>query len=136
VPLLMTVPGIAWVLGYAIAAEIGDIDRFASPTKLAGYTGLCPRVYRSGASDRRGPLRHASASPNPEANVACPTTPTGGHISPQRGDGGYRRAVEPSRTPLTGDCQRSREAKTPRWMHGRCWDTEIERSRALGRGDA
>jgi transposase len=56
VPLLMTVPGIAWVLAYTIAAEIGEIARFPSPAKLAGYTGLCPRVYQSGASDRRGPL--------------------------------------------------------------------------------
>jgi transposase len=56
VPLLTTVPGIAWVLGYTIAAEIGDIARFGSPTKLCGYTGLCPRVYQSGESDRRGPL--------------------------------------------------------------------------------
>jgi transposase len=59
VPLLMTVPGIAWVLGYTIAAEIGDIDRFATPTKLTGYTGLRPRVYHSGGKDRRGPLSHA-----------------------------------------------------------------------------
>jgi transposase len=59
VPLLMTVPGIAWILGYTIAAEIGDITRFASPNKLTGYTGLCPRVYQSGATDRRGPLTHA-----------------------------------------------------------------------------
>ncbi len=29
VSLLQTVPGIAWVLGYTIAAEIGDITRFA-----------------------------------------------------------------------------------------------------------
>jgi transposase len=56
VPLLMTIPGVAWVLGYTIAAEIGDIDRFASPQKLTGYTGLCPRVYQSGAHDRRGRL--------------------------------------------------------------------------------
>ena len=56
VPLLTTIPGIAWVLAYTIAAEIGDITRFGSPTKLAGYTGLCPRVYQSGHSDRRGPL--------------------------------------------------------------------------------
>lgn len=59
VGLLMTVPGIAWVLGYTIAAEIGDIERFASPTKLCGYTGLCPKVYQSGAKDRRGQLTHA-----------------------------------------------------------------------------
>jgi transposase len=56
VPLLTTIPGIAWVLAYTIAAEIGDITRFPTPTKLAGYTGLCPRVYQSGDSDRRGPL--------------------------------------------------------------------------------
>jgi transposase len=56
VPLLMTVPGISWVLGYTIASEIGDIDRFASPKKLCGYSGLCPRVYQSGSSDRRGAL--------------------------------------------------------------------------------
>jgi transposase len=56
VPLLLTVPGISWVLAYTIAAELGDIDRFPSPRKLAGYSGLCPRVYQSGESDRRGPL--------------------------------------------------------------------------------
>jgi transposase len=56
VSLLETVPGIAWVLGYTIAAEIGDIARFASPRKLCGYTGLCPKVRQSGATDRRGPL--------------------------------------------------------------------------------
>ena len=55
-PLLMTVPGIGWVLSYTIAAEIGDINRFASPKKLCGYTGLCPRVNQSGDRDRRGPL--------------------------------------------------------------------------------
>ena len=56
VPLLRTVPGIGPVLGDTIAAEIGEIGRFRSPTKLAGYTGLCPRVHQSGDSDRRRPL--------------------------------------------------------------------------------
>jgi transposase len=55
-PLLQTVPGIGSVLAYTIAAEIGDIRRFPSPVKLAGYTGLCPRVYQSGESDRRGSI--------------------------------------------------------------------------------
>jgi transposase len=52
----LSVPGIGWVLAFRIAAEIGEIERFASPDKLAGYTGLCPRVVQSGDSDRRGPL--------------------------------------------------------------------------------
>jgi transposase len=56
IPLLMTIPGVAWVLGYTIAGEIGDIGRFASPKRLAGYTGLCPIVRQSGGRDDRGPL--------------------------------------------------------------------------------
>jgi transposase len=56
VPLLCTVPGISWVLAYTIAAELGDIGRFPTPRKLAGYSGLCPRVYQSGERDLRGPL--------------------------------------------------------------------------------
>lgn len=56
VPLLLTVPGISWVLAYTIASEIGDIERFSSPTKLCGYTGLCPTVHQSGERDQRGPL--------------------------------------------------------------------------------
>ena len=44
------------MLSYTIAAEIGSIERFASPAKLCGYTGLCPRVIQSGNTDRRGPL--------------------------------------------------------------------------------
>ncbi|HET6865588.1 MAG TPA: IS110 family transposase [Solirubrobacteraceae bacterium] len=56
VPLLLTVPGIGWVLGYTIAAEIGDIERFTTAVKLVSYTGLCPRVKQSGESDLRGPL--------------------------------------------------------------------------------
>jgi transposase len=44
-----------------IAAEIGEIERFSSPEKLTGYTGLCPRVNQSGDKDRRGPLtKHGS----------------------------------------------------------------------------
>jgi transposase len=44
------------VLAFTIAAEIGEIERFPSPEKLTGYTGLCPRVDQSGERDRRGPL--------------------------------------------------------------------------------
>ena len=56
IPLLMTVPGVGWILAYTIASEVGDIARFASPKKLVGYTGLCPLVRQSGNRDFRGPL--------------------------------------------------------------------------------
>jgi transposase len=57
VPLLISCPGIAWILAFTIASEIGDISRFPTPAKLVGYTGLCPQVAQSGEHDRRGPLR-------------------------------------------------------------------------------
>src|ERR671931_40516 len=56
VPLLCTVPGIGWVLAYTTAAEIGDIARFPSPRKLAGYSGPCP-------PPGRGDLAHAEPQP-------------------------------------------------------------------------
>jgi transposase len=56
IPLLVTAPGFGWINAFTVASEIGDITRFASPAKLCGYTGLCPRVHQSGRTDRRGPI--------------------------------------------------------------------------------
>jgi transposase len=81
VGLLMSAPGFGWITAFTVASEIGDITRFASPTKLCGYTGLCPRVHQSGATDRRGSLsKHgpatcAGASPKPPSTPA-PTRAT------------------------------------------------------------
>jgi transposase len=55
VPLLLSVPGIGWVLAFTIAAGIGQIERFSSPQRFVGYSGLCPTVKQSGDPDRRGP---------------------------------------------------------------------------------
>jgi transposase len=49
-PLLLTIPGIGWVLAFTIAAEIGDITLVPSARKLDGYAGWCPRVRQSGDS--------------------------------------------------------------------------------------
>jgi Transposase IS116/IS110/IS902 family len=57
VPLLLTVPGIGWVLAFTIASEIGDIDRFPSAKKLVGYTGL--------AHESASPARATAAAPYP-----------------------------------------------------------------------
>lgn len=56
VPILMSAPGVGWVLAYTIAAEIGEIGRFAAPKKLVSYRGLVRRLYQSGRSDHRGSL--------------------------------------------------------------------------------
>lgn len=54
--LLRTVPGCGAILAPAIAAQIGQISRFQSATRLRGYAGLCPRVIQSGERARTGPL--------------------------------------------------------------------------------
>ncbi len=53
VPRLITIPGIDAVTALTIAAAIGDIERFRSPTKLVGYFGLDPRVRQSGSHPAR-----------------------------------------------------------------------------------
>jgi len=57
--LLMSIPGVAELLGLTIASEIGDISRFPSARKLVGYSGLAPRIKQSGQSSRTGRLSKA-----------------------------------------------------------------------------
>lgn len=59
--LLVTIPGVGNLLGLTLAAEIGDIARFAAPPKLIGYAGLAPRVYQSGDRSRTGALSKAGS---------------------------------------------------------------------------
>lgn len=60
--LLMTIPGVAELLGLTLASEIGDISRFPSARKLVGYSGLTPTIKQSGQSSRTGRL--SKAGPN------------------------------------------------------------------------
>ena len=55
--LLMTLPGIGWLLAAVVALEIGDVTRFASAERLASYAGTTPRVHSSGGKTRYGGLR-------------------------------------------------------------------------------
>jgi transposase len=65
--LLMSIPGVAELLGLTIASEIGDISRFPTARKLVGYSGLTPRIKQSGQSARIGrisrPARTRCAGP-------------------------------------------------------------------------
>ena len=62
IPLLVTAPGFGWINAYTVASEIGDIERFASPAKLVGYTGSVPA---------RDPVRqHGSPRPDQQARPA------------------------------------------------------------------
>ncbi len=55
--LLMSLPGVGWVLTAVIVLEVGDITRFGSAERLASYSGTTPRVHSSGGKTRYGPLR-------------------------------------------------------------------------------
>jgi transposase len=48
IKLLMTIPGIGFILGAMIMAEIATIDRFYSSSKLASYAGMIPSLHQSG----------------------------------------------------------------------------------------
>ena len=45
IPLLVTAPGFGWINALTVASEIGDIERFASPAKLCGYTRPVPQGH-------------------------------------------------------------------------------------------
>ncbi|MFQ5946867.1 MAG: IS110 family transposase [Anaerolineae bacterium] len=57
IELVMTLPGVGFILGTVIALEVGDITRFACSEKFAGYSGTTPRVHATGGKTRYGPLR-------------------------------------------------------------------------------
>lgn len=60
--LLMSMPGIDYYSALVILGEIGDINRFPSPTHLASYAGLVPRVKQSGDIERIGRITKGGPS--------------------------------------------------------------------------
>jgi transposase len=59
--ILVSVPGIGWVLAYTLLAEIGCLERFQNGRKLVSYSLLAPQAQDSGDED-----------PNPSAaGPAC-----------------------------------------------------------------
>lgn len=55
---LMTIPGVGITTAATVMATIGDVQRFATADRLAGYLGLDPRSRQSGAA----PARHGRIS--------------------------------------------------------------------------
>jgi transposase len=56
---LMTLPGVSWILGYTILAEVGRIERFKSKRRLVRYSCLAPLADDSGEDDGSCPVgRH------------------------------------------------------------------------------
>jgi transposase len=55
--LLLSLPGVGFILAAVILFEVGDVDRFGSSSHLASYAGTTPRVHASGGKVRYGQLR-------------------------------------------------------------------------------
>jgi transposase len=55
--LVMSLPGVGFILGIVILLEIGDVNRFASAEHLASYAGTTPRVKASGGKVHYGQVR-------------------------------------------------------------------------------
>lgn len=45
---ITSIPGIGFVLGAMILAELGDFSRFSKPEKILAFAGLDPSIYQSG----------------------------------------------------------------------------------------
>jgi transposase len=52
--LLSTIPGVGPLISLTFAAEIGEVSRFSSASKLVGYAGLAPRISQSGERSATG----------------------------------------------------------------------------------
>jgi len=59
VQLLMTIPGVAEILGLTLASEIGEISGFPTARQLVGYSGLTLTIKQSGTSNRTGRISKA-----------------------------------------------------------------------------
>jgi len=53
---LMTLPGVKAQAAIIITSAVGDIERFATPKKLASYSGLVTSVSKSDETVRYGPI--------------------------------------------------------------------------------
>lgn len=59
---LTTIPGVGTVLASAIAGEVGDAKRFATPSKLIAYAGMDATKHQSGESDPDGHMSKRGSS--------------------------------------------------------------------------
>jgi len=111
---LVTIPGVGPILGLTIAAEIGDIARFATPNRLVSYTGLAPRVYQSGDTDRRGPLTKHGPTQLRWALIEA-TTHAARHQTYRTRHDNIRRRLGPHRGPKIARIDVARRIAVAAW---------------------
>lgn len=55
---LRAIPGIGLLASAMLIAEIGPVERFPSPKKLASYAGITPGLYESGKTSHQRGITH------------------------------------------------------------------------------
>ena len=91
---ITSIPGIGYMLGAMIIAEVGDFSRFDSPDKILAFAGCSPSTYQSGQlysshakMEKRGSkyLRWALLN---AAKLVCNNEPTfAAYLAKKRGEG-------------------------------------------------
>lgn len=61
IPRLLELTGIGVFTAFAVLAQIGDIQRFASPKKLTAFAGLVPSLHQSGQRSYNGRITKAGS---------------------------------------------------------------------------
>ena len=59
---LQSLRGVGVITAVTLVAELGDLERFATPRPLMAYVGLVPSEHSSGGSQRRGRITKAGNS--------------------------------------------------------------------------
>jgi transposase len=62
VRLLMTLPGVGFVVAQVLVAALGDLSRFPSADHAASYLGLAPSTYQSGNNTYHGHITKRGSS--------------------------------------------------------------------------
>jgi transposase len=62
VRLLMTLPGVNYVVALALLSALGDLSRFQDGDQAAAYLGLVPSTHQSGRRCYQGPITKAGRS--------------------------------------------------------------------------
>ena len=60
---LQALRGVSLVSAAVIAAELGDLKRFARPSQLMAYVGLVPSEHSSGKRERKGGITRTGPNP-------------------------------------------------------------------------
>lgn len=74
--------GVKSIVAATLVCELGDLQRFSSPSKLMGYLGMVPRVHASGDRTWRGSITKAG---NPHVRRVLIEAAWSGRLRPARG---------------------------------------------------